>query len=1215
LNFFFCEQKFTEKQLLVNFIVFQKYDIVEISHNQHNFMKKLLLVTYILLFAFFNSYIHSQPWMRGERLKSTEDPNFYDIQRAFNEYWKNRPIERSKGYNPFKRWLYFMEPRVYPSGRIPNTIIWDEIQKKESEEKAELEASASWSFLGPDDTPRDFNYQGLRGGSGRINCIAFHPFDSNIIYVGAPSGGLWKTTNGGQSWTTSTDQLAAIGISDIAIVRQNPNIIYLATGDGDGRDTYSIGILKSTNGGLSWNPTVFSEAVNNLNHFRRILIHPDDPDIMIAASAKGIYKTTDGWNTYKLVKSGHFKDLEFKPSDPGIIYAASYDFDGNAKIYKSTNTGDSFNEAMTGLNFDGNVERIELAVTRANTSFVYALCSNADDGGFYGLFKSINNGVSWSLVYSGSNINLLGWDADGSDEGGQGWYDLTLAASPVRANEIFVGGINVWKSQNGGYAWKPISMWYHGYEADYVHADHHTVIFNPYTDVLFSGNDGGIYKSYDRGASWTDISDGLQILQIYRITNSRTDPNINITGNQDNGTILRNASGWYEIYGGDGMECFIDYTNEDIMYVSWQRGNLLKSADGGSSFSTITPGVDEDGAWITPFIMHPVIPGILYAGYKDVYKSIDQGESWTRISDHLTGGINLNALAVADANDNYIYASAQNKIWKTVNGGETWIDISDGIPDNYITYISVAETDPDKLWITLSGYSSGNKIYYSSNGGQSWENFSDGLPNVPANCIVYQKNTNKALYVGTDIGVYYRDATMSEWADYSDNLPNVIVNDLAIHYATGKLRAGTYGRGLWETILHPGSSATYADFIAGNIEICINGEARFTYYGSVGADSLSWNFGEDASPSRAKTIGPHNVSYSSLGSKTVTLKVYKGGVEYTEVKTDIIKVLNYIDFGAYPSITSVCQGGQAYLFASGNHNFEWAPADGLDRTTGNYVIASPIENKTYAVTATSGSCITEQSVQVLVATNDNICDAFTLNEGSNGYFTNVCATKEDNEPVPPEGSTGLYGCEAQDGWCGGETVIHNSVWFKFVAPDYDVVSIETNGFDNQIAVYEAGTCNDLLTGNYTLIAANDDYPGKTDYSARIQEMTNLVPGNTYWLQVDGSYGGVSGIFSVDIVNYRLSSLDKDISGYQNAYINIYPNPNDGMFTVDYLLQDLSKVTIRIYNMQGNMLFEEHIKPSQLKSETIIRPDNISKGIYILEFINNNNYFYRRFIVE
>jgi photosystem II stability/assembly factor-like uncharacterized protein/PKD repeat protein len=1153
--------------------------------------------------------------MKGVRTKTTEDPDFYDIQRAFNEYWKNRPVERSKGYNPFKRWEYFMEPRVYPSGRLPAAIIWKEIQREESREKADLAVAANWTFLGPDDTPRDFNYQNLRGGSGRINCIAFHPFNSNIIYIGAPSGGLWKTTNGGQTWTTSTDQLAAIGISDIAIVRQNPNIIYLATGDGDGTDTYSIGILKSTNGGISWHPTIFSEEVTGLNHFRRILIHPTNPQIMIAASAKGIYKTTDGWNTYRLVKSGHFKDLEFKPYDPTVIYAASFNYGGNAKIYKSSDTGDSFDEVTAGLNFNGKVERIEMAVTMANASYIYALCSSVDDGGFYGLYRSVNSGESWSPVYSAGNLNLLGWEASGLDEGGQGWYDLTLAVSPDNVNDIFVGGINIWRSQNGGYDWRPISMWYHGHDADYVHADHHTVIFNPYTDVLFSGNDGGIYKSYDKGASWTDISDGLQILQVYRITNSVADPNVNITGNQDNGTILRNASGWYEISGGDGMECFIDFTNEDIMYVSWQKGNLLKSTDGGSIFSDITPDIDEDGAWITPFIMHPVIPGILYSGYKDVYKSIDQGESWTRISENLTGGNNLNALAVAGSNDNYIYASAQDKIWKTVNGGSTWTDISHGIPENYITYIAVAETDPDKLWVTLSGYSEGNKVYYSSNGGQSWENYSDGLPNVPANCIVYQNNTNKALYVGTDIGVYYRDATMSQWADYSDNLPNVIVNDLAIHYASGKLRAGTYGRGLWETDLHPLSSAAYADFIAGNIDICINGETKYTYYGSPGADSLKWNFGKDAFPSTAKTAGPHNVTYSSPGSKTVTLTVYKNGVDYTEVKSGIVNVVNEIEFGAYPSMTSVCQGGQVYLFASGNYNFEWAPADGLNQTTGSFVIASPVENKTYTVSATSGSCIAQQSVSVLVATNDNVCNAITLNEGPNGYFTNVCATPENNEPVPPDGSEGLYGCGAQDGWCSGETIIHNSVWFKFIAPDYDVVSIETNGFDNQIAVYKAGTCNDLLTGNYELIAANDDYPGKSDYSASIQGMTSLVPGNTYWLQVDGSYGGVSGIFSIDINNYRLSSLDKGITEYQNAYVNIYPNPNHGTFTVNYLLKDLSKITIRIYNLQGNMLFEKNIKPAQLHSETIIRPDNISKGIYILQFINNNNYFYRKFIVE
>jgi photosystem II stability/assembly factor-like uncharacterized protein len=1177
-------------------------------------MKKLLMPALMLCFI-CGGQVNGQPWMKASRLKSSEEPNFYDIQRSFNDYWKDRPVERSKGYNPFKRWEYFMEQRVYPSGDFPNTIIWDEIEKKESAEKAEMAATINWTHLGPDDTPRYYTNHNLIGGSGRINCIAFNPFDSSIIYVGAPSGGFWKTTDGGQTWVTSTDQLAAIGISDIAVIKQNPNVIYLATGDGDGLDTYSIGILKSTNGGISWKPTIVSEDVTSNNHFRRIIAHPADPKIMIAASAKGIYKTTDGWDTYSLVKSGHFKDLEFNPSDPSIIYAASYGYNGDAKIYKSTDTGNTFNEAMTGINLNGNVDRIELAVTKANSSYVYALCSNANDGGFYGLYRSINGAQTWNIIYTGNYLNLLGWEDSGQDQGGQGWYDLTLAVAPDKATEVFVGGVNIWWSLSGGGGWRPITMWYHGHEAEYVHADHHMIVFNPYTDVLFSGNDGGIYKSYDKGETWTDLSNGLHILQIYRITNSVNDPDINITGNQDNGTIMRDESDWYEIYGGDGMECSIDYNDDDIIYVSMQRGSLMKSTDGGNNFSSIKPSGVDDGAWITPFIMHPAIPNILYAGYEDVYKSVNGGYSWTKISDNLTGGLNLNALAVAGSNDDHIYASAQNKIWKTNNGGETWTDISDGIPSHYITYIAISENDPNKVWVTLSGYTDGEKVYYSANGGQSWLDYSEGLPNVPANCIIYENGSNNALYVGTDIGVYYRDRSMSQWVDYSGNLPNVIVNDLAIQYATGKLRAGTYGRGLWESDLYPQTSATYADFTVKNTDICINASTKFTYAGSADIDSISWSFGSGASPSSAKTTGPHNVSYSTTGSKTVDLKVYKAGVEYNDVKTDILSVVSELDFDVYPEMTALCADGEVHLYAGGNHDFTWAPATGLNKTTGDHVIASPSQKTTYVVTATSGSCTAEQSVSVLLASNDNVCDAITLNEGANGYFTNICATAEENEPVPPMGSTGQYGCESQDGWCDGETTIDNSVWFKFIAPDYDIVSISTKGFDNQIAVYKAETCNDLLTDNYELIAANDDFPGMADFAACIQEMKDLVPGDTYWLQLDGSYGGVEGICSIGIYNYRLSSADGELHEYRNDHLDIYPNPNSGIFTVSYTLQDLSEVTLIIYSIQGSKVMEKRVKPSQTETETVINAGSLPKGIYILQLINRDNYMYNKFIVN
>lgn len=1171
-------------------------------------MKKLVIFLFVICIGV---YIHGQPWMQISKTKSAKEVNFYDIQDAFNEYWKDRKVEKGKGYSQFKRWENFMEPRVYPSGVLPSGIIWDEIQSKETKTKSTQATTANWVFLGPDDTPTLFTDFSKREGSGRLNAIAFHPTDSNIIWVGAPSGGLWKTTDGGNSWETTTDELAAIGISDIAVNPLNPDIIYIVTGDGDHWDTYSIGILKSTDGGDTWNPTIYSEEVTNYNSFRRILIHPVNPNIMIAAARGGILKTINGWTNYDTVQSGDFKDLEFDPSDPSVIYAASFDKGGNAKIYKSTDTASSFSESMAGISFDSNVDRIELAVTPANAAIVYAVCSDVNDAGFYSLYKSVNKADNWTEVYDNEGLNLLGWSMDGMDEGGQGWYDLTLAVSPVNANIVFVGGVNIWKSEDGGSSWELNTIWYHYTGTEYVHADHHALVFSPYNNILYSGNDGGIYRSRNMGQSWTDISDGIQILQTYRITNSVNYPDINIAGNQDCGTFIRNDSQWNRIVGGDGMECYLDYLNDDIIYASVQRGDLRKSTDGGYTFTSIIPNPDLTGSWITPYIVHPEMTSLLYAGYDDVYISLNGGVSWTEISQNLTGGGNLEALAVTPSNNNIIYAADGSNIWKTTNHGNSWTDISGGLPNLYISYIAISETDHNKLWVALSGYSGGNKVYYSSDGGQTWTNYSDGLPNLPVNCIIYQNSTNNALYIGTDIGVYYRDGTMASWIDFSDNLPNVIVSELEIQYSAGKLRAGTYGRGLWETDLYTQSSDAYADFTVENTLLCSNTATEFTYYGSAARDSMVWNFGSNATPATAKTTGPHSVSYSTNGMKTVTLSVYLDGVEYTETKTDIIEVTDEIDFFVSPDRASLCESSTAHLFASGNFDFVWSPSDGLVQTTGNHVIANPSQSTTYTVTATSGSCNAQKTVDVIVSSNDDICDAITLYEGLNGPFTNECATAETNEPVPPAGSSG---CSSQDGWCAGETNIDNSLWYKFVAPDEAVISIETDGFDSQIAVYDAETCSHLLTYDYTLIAANDDFPGKTDYSGCIQELTTLIPGRTYWVQVDGSYGGVTGMFTIRINNYRLSPVRERYYN-ENISVNVYPNPNPGVFTVEYSLEELSDIVLKMYKIDGTMVYEKHLIPSQLNSIHNIELDNISDGIYILQFTHDGGDVYRKLLVK
>ncbi|MFO7658543.1 MAG: T9SS type A sorting domain-containing protein [Bacteroidales bacterium] len=1157
---------------------------------------------YLLFLLSVTGIADAQPWMYElYKKKSTGEYSFFDICDAFNRYWEDRPIEKGKGFKQFRRWEYFMERRVDSTGYLPYDIINAELLKMFDLNSTQGEIGASWSIVGPYVVPRQI-ITNTPGGIGRINCIAFHPTDSNIIWVGAPTGGVWKTTNGGLMWTTSTDALAGIGISDIAINPKDPAIIYLATGDGDYGvvKSYSIGIIKSADGGDTWMPTQLVHLAENQVTFRKILINPDFPEVMVATSSIGIYGTANSWNSYKKVIDGHFTDMEYKPGNYSVIYASTLDYGGNAKIYRSVDGGTSFQQTMSGMSVANKVNRIELAVTSANPSVVYALCSDAKSNGFHTLYKSSNSGTTWSLVYDNTKINLLGWSANGSDIGGQGTYDLAMAVSPLDENEIFVGGINVWRSQDGGKNWKIKGLWYPNNLIPYIHADHHTLTFNPHNNALFSGNDGGIYKTYTKGNNWQDISNWLGILQIYRMASSESNPLMMLAGSQDNGTVMYDSEKWTEIIGGDGMECFIDYDDNDVIYGTLYYGKLRKSTNRGLSFDTVPIPATQKGAWITPMVMHPEYPGILYVGFDKVYKTINGGTTWTTLSAFQTGNTNLQSIALAPSDDNVLYTATRSNVYRSGDDGKTWNDITTGLPSNFKTSIVVSETNPNRVWVSFSGYSAGNKIFKSDDGGVNWGNYSTGLPNLPVNCMVYQKSGNQAIYAGTDAGVYYRDASMPKWMKYGSSLPNVPVYDLEITYSTGKIRAATHGRSIWETDIYTNMLVAYPDFKMNTPAACNDAPVTFYDYSYGTFDSLVWNFGEGSFPATAKGTGPYNITYISEGRKTITLTGYIGTTVLSETKKDVLEIKNTIDFTVTPDAAYICKGKTIYLYASGGYEHTWYPSEIYDTLTGKKILVNPEKSVSYTVKGVSGSCEASKVIHLSVITNDAVCDAILLKEGMNGPFNNVCATAEENEPVPPKGSGGTTGCESQDGWCDGELRIDNSVWFKFIAPETGVVSIQTEGFDNQIAVYDAADCGDLLLGYYNLLKANDDFPGREDYAAAIQELSGLTPGKIYWLQVDGSYGGVTGRFTIRLNHFRFTDYENKITPGSNLYFSIFPNPGNSNFTVNYNLPEPGKVTLKLFNVKGRLLYSETFMADLSDGQHTLKTIDLPRGLCIAE---------------
>lgn len=729
----------------------------------------------------------AQPWM--DQVPAGSQQDFSSIQKAFNDYWKGRDTrEKGKGWKQFKRWEWFWEQRVFPDGRFPDPMHLYNETLQEATRRSERTGrfAGSWSEMGPYTSPGGYS------GLGRLNCVRLDPVNPFLLWVGSASGGLWKSTDGGAVWTTTTDELPSLGVTDIAIDPTNGTTIYIATGDGDAGDTYSVGVLKSTDGGDTWNTTGLNWSTAQTRRITRLLMHPDNPAVLFAAGS-GIYRSTDAGASWIQVSANVYRDMEFKPGAPDTMYASG----NSAAVVRSTDGGITWSASSTGIS--GAIGRIALGVSAANPEVVYALAANNSNSGFAGFFRSTNSGASWTLMSNAPNI--LGWDYNGTDTGGQGWYDLAVAVAPLDANEVFVGGINNWRSTNGGATWTLSSLWYNRGSTPTVHADQHDLYFVPGSDMLFAGNDGGIYVSVDHGYGWTWLGSGLKITQFYRFGLSAGNPDILIAGSQDNGTKARGPSQWRDALGGDGMEALVDYTNPDIMFGSLYYGDINKSINGGLSFVPATSGITEQGGWVTPYIMHPTNPQILFAGFSNVWKTTNGGASWTRSG--VLGGGTLSLLAIAPSDPNVLYAGRSAALARSTDGGATWGSIPLPAGAGALTYLAVHPENPGSIWVTSSGYSAGNKIFRSDDGGGTWTNISGSLPNVPANCVVYQRNSPERVYVGTDIGVYYRDLTTGDWQDFNTGLANVIVNELEIQDAARKLRAATYGRGIWESDLVP----------------------------------------------------------------------------------------------------------------------------------------------------------------------------------------------------------------------------------------------------------------------------------------------------------------------------------------------------------------------------------------------------------------------------
>jgi photosystem II stability/assembly factor-like uncharacterized protein len=772
-------------------------------------MSKRLLVLAIAFLA--AGSVAAQPWMaghEGDKVKLQDLVEEYRRSNAGAEleeeeivpatYKHDSPAE--EGSYHFDRWVWYMQRHLDSAGYIvPRSKTLEEwlasgaIAGVNGTAAKTAARASDWKFRGPSTTPS--GYMGI----GRVQVITFHPTDSNTYWVGTAGGGAWKTSNDGVSWTCMTDMLPVLGVADIVINPYNPQIIYLCSGDRDNTDNSSIGVLKSVDGGLSWNATGYANTVQQSRQTNALAMNPQDTSVLVLATSTGIYKTTDAGATWNLMTPGNFKQIIYRPLDSNIVFATGRPVSGGGYgIYRSGDAGNSWTATYT----HASSTRIAIAISPAAPHIVKAVVANSANG-LDGVYRSADTGKSFARIFSGTpcNNNFLNGSANlsASSCGGQAWYDLVLTISPIDTNKLLVGGVNTWQSSNGGASWNIATQWNGGLPGiKVVHADKHFMAFQPLRPrVLFEGNDGGIYKTMNPTSQlWSDLSNGLCVTQFYRNAVSNGASFV-LGGAQDNGSKMIDFGGLSdELTGGDGMQCAIDYSDPDIFYTAIQNGLIYRTMTGGTNFDQISNNIpgSPKGEWITPYVIDPRFPSTLYAGYDMVYRSDDYGETWNAISPELVNNRNMTHLAATVAASGTLYAVVNNEVHYTTNAGNVWSKLN-SVPNGSISDIIVSPKDARNIWVTYNGYGS-NKVYeYDTTRG--WTNHTAGLPNIPVNCITIDTSSG-TTYIGTDVAVYYMDSS-GIWQIYNNKLPAAEVTDLSINYKTGVLWAATYGRGMWES--------------------------------------------------------------------------------------------------------------------------------------------------------------------------------------------------------------------------------------------------------------------------------------------------------------------------------------------------------------------------------------------------------------------------------
>jgi len=671
-------------------------------------------------------------------------------------------------------------------------------------ERAQVRASVSpqhnWTEVGPTNI------------GGRCTSLAVHPTNPDTLYIGAAGGGVWRSDDGGQTWTAQWHDQPVLNVGSLAIDPKSPDTVYCGTGEANGSaDSYAgVGIFQTVDGGQTWTLLASPETAGIPRRIGTIAIDPFDSGHLVIGGvthdegdSSAMFSSTDGGKTWvreQFISANNYwcNCVVFHPTAQGVIFATIDENGSKNGIWRSQDGGQSWQQLTSGLPATSTMARVSLAIAPSKPDTMYAIAATSTDG-VLGVFRSTNRGSTWKSIGGSEFANE-----------GQMNYGNCIVVHPTNPNWVLCGGVDLHLTTDGGATWTQASHW----DADrgtaqYAHADHHALAMpEAQAGLVYDANDGGMDTSSDGGKTWANRSNGLAATMFYDIDVAQSDGQQYGGGAQDNGTITTvdgNPGDFAEVLGGDGGWMVYDPNDASHFYGSYYNFHIFRWK-GGTPAEVTPKGVTKDehaSVWMVYIVMDPNDSSTVYTASSRVWKTSNDGTAWTPVSNVLDGAT-VTAVEVAMANSKYVYVGTEKGgIFRSTDAGATWSgDISSAtLPGMIITRIETNPKNAKTVYVTVGGTGHAH-VYRSDDAGTTWSDSDGGqLPDAPHFAIASRPDQPNTIFVASSAGVHQSDDGGTTWENITGNLPSTMFVDLVYQEKDQTLTVGTYGRSMYRLSL------------------------------------------------------------------------------------------------------------------------------------------------------------------------------------------------------------------------------------------------------------------------------------------------------------------------------------------------------------------------------------------------------------------------------